>query len=139
MVAAKPGFASFVDMMNFWKTSYVAGQFKDAASVYTEDGVLTVVSDTYTGLQQIETFFTNFYEVTKSADFKVVETDANSKTVNGVYYLGEAGDFNFVITYSPESFKIVTEVVTPIECKNFQLYQLWVPVTVFVGLSRCPN
>ena len=112
-------FTSFVDMMNFWKTSYVAGQFKDAASVYTEDGVLTVVSDTYTGLQQIETFFTNFYEVTKSADFKVVETDANSNTVNGVYYLGEAGDFNFVITYSPESFKIVTEVVTPVECKNF--------------------
>merc|ERR1719272_2011431 len=101
-----------VAMMNLWQTEMLAGNFANAASVYTETGVLTVVGTAHTGRAEIEGFFAAFAPGCTNVGYTI--TSEGTDTYSGVYDFGAAGQFDYVINLAPGTADIVSEVVTPV-------------------------
>ena len=70
-------------MMDYWAVQITAGNFVNAASVYTADGVLIISGETYTGSEQIAGFFQNFYAITQTFSYTITSDDGS--TVKIIY------------------------------------------------------
>ena len=103
-----------VAMMNLWQTEMLAGNCANAALVYTETGVLTVVGTAYTGRAEIEGFFAAFAAGATNVGYTI--TSVGTDTYSGVYDFGAAGLFDYVINLAPGTADIVREVVTAHPC-----------------------
>jgi hypothetical protein len=101
-----------LSMMNLWQTEMLAGEFANAALVYTETGVLTVAGTAYTGRAEIGSFLAAFAPTATNIGYSI--TSVGTDTFSGVYDFGEAGQFDYVINLSPGIADIVSEVVTPV-------------------------
>ena len=102
--------ADTVAMMNLWQTEMLAGNFSNAALVYTETGVLTVAGTAYTGRAGIAGFFAAFAPTATAVGYTI--TSVGTDTFSGVYDFGTAGQFDYVINLSPGTADIASEVVT---------------------------
>ena len=109
--------ADTVAMMNLWQAEMLAGNFANAALVYTETGVLTVAGTAYTGRAGITGFFAVFAPTATNVGYTI--TSVGTDTFSGVYDFGTAGQFDYVINLAPGTADIVSEVVTLVtECND---------------------
>ena len=96
--------------MDLWQTEMLAGNFANAAMVYTETGVLTVGGTSYIGRTQIEGFFAAFAPTATAVGYAI--TSVGTDTFSDVYDFGAAGTHDYVINLAHGTADIVREVVT---------------------------
>ena len=78
-----------LQQMDLWQTEMLAGNFANAAMVYTEAGVLTVGGTSYIGRTQIEGFFAAFAPTATAVGYAI--TSVGTDTFSDVYDFGAAG------------------------------------------------
>ena len=104
-------------MMSSWADAMHEGDYTSAASVYTEDGNLTVDGTSYEGLEAIEDFFEYLGPSATKFDYnyrRFLEIPFYNLTAHytGTYNFGQdLGTYTFEITLADG--KILKEVVEP--------------------------
>ena len=101
---------AFAQLMNEWAEQMAVQNYSAAASVYTNDGHLTVDGDSYQELEEIEAFFIILGDIAEKYDYDYGLCVFEDCTFKGQYDFGAGMKYDFEITM--EEGKIFKEVVT---------------------------
>lgn len=117
----------FLHLMNLWAGAMIEGDYTTAASVYTDDGDLTVSGTSYDGLEKIGGFFAYLGPSATKLEYNYLRCSSDDCTFKGKYNFGQPlGIFSYEITLADG--KIQKEVVEPdVEDNAFlELMSSWV-------------